>query len=99
MEEALKKKEHMALEEQKAKQEAAIKIAEKAKKKELEAIRKIDEEERAIQEANEIRKKMEEDLEVFYGAPDDVAWTDKSHAQREADENEGEEVDRTVCSL
>ena len=89
----------MALEEQREKQEAAIKLADKAKKKELEAIRIIDEEERAVREANEIRKKMEEEVEVFYGAPDDVAWTDKSHAQRAADENEGEEVDKTVCLL
>lgn len=100
MEEALRKKEQKALEEQKEKEEAAAKAAEKARQKELEAIRKIDEEEQAEREANAIRKKMEEEeeSEVFYGAPDDVAWTDKSHAQRESENLEGE-PDKSVSLL
>jgi len=96
MEEALKKKEQKALEEQMQRQEAAAKAAEKARKEEEEAIRKVDEEERAEREANEIRRKMEEEVEAFYGAPDDVAWTDKSHAQREADEQDDEGHDKTL---
>ena len=36
--------------------------------------------------------------EVFYGAPDDVAWTDKSAAQIEAEKNANNEPDRSVSS-
>ena len=56
-----------------------------------------------MREADEIRKRMEAEergegeVEEFYGHGDD-AWTDKSAAQREAEDNAGV-VDKSVsCS-
>lgn len=37
--------------------------------------------------AGQVPKEDEEHHEIVYGAPDDVVWSDKSHAQRLADES------------
>ena len=36
----------------------------------------------------------EEETEVMYGAPDDVAWTDKSQARRDAENAEADDPNK-----
>mmetsp|Transcript_399 Transcript_399/g.565 ORF Transcript_399/g.565 Transcript_399/m.565 type:complete len:755 (+) Transcript_399:795-3059(+) len=73
--------------------EAAAKAAEKERL----AIEEMDRQEQAEREADEIRQKMEaeEVADVFYGHGDD-AWTDKSHAIRDAEENAEKGPDKSL---
>mmetsp|Transcript_20870 Transcript_20870/g.30900 ORF Transcript_20870/g.30900 Transcript_20870/m.30900 type:complete len:1078 (-) Transcript_20870:3728-6961(-) len=95
MEEAMrKKKDHEASEKEKLRKDAE-RIADEEK-------RAAAEEERAEREADEIRRKMEEEeaknnegVEEFYGHGDE-AWTDKSAAQREAEQNDTDEQDTSL---
>ena len=41
----------------------------------------------------------DDDDDLMYGAPDDHAWTDKSHAHKEAEEKAKEGPDMSVSSL
>mmetsp|Transcript_2055 Transcript_2055/g.2910 ORF Transcript_2055/g.2910 Transcript_2055/m.2910 type:complete len:1030 (+) Transcript_2055:280-3369(+) len=77
------------------------KLKDAAKKRADEERKAAEEEERAEREAEEIRKRMEEEeaknegMEEFYGHGDE-AWTDKSAAQREAEENGTDEQDKSL---
>lgn len=86
MEAALKKK-HDDEEENKkrsAEHEMEVKAAKKAEKEANE--RALKEAEIAKQTAEEAAVEEEkEDGDVFYGAPDEKVWSDKSQAQREAE--------------
>ena len=58
----------------------------------------------AAMEAGEDKKEggdggEDDDDDLMYGAPDDHAWTDKSHAHKEAEEKAKEGPDMSVSSL
>lgn len=58
----------------------------------------------AAMEAGEDKKEggdgdEEDDDDLMYGAPDDHAWTDKSHAHKEAEEKAKEGPDMSVSHL
>lgn len=69
------------------------------KKAAAERARKQAEEERLAEEGEEGKTGNDDEEgteEVFYGAPDDKAWTDKSAAQMEAEAKAEEGPDRSV---
>ena len=97
MEAALKKKEaeeHQEVDEAEAKK--AAKKAEKARK-EAEIAKQI-----AEQEEEEAKAKSEEDKEdgeVFYGAPDEKVWSDKSQAHMDAEAEAEKGPDLSVSGV
>ena len=86
-------------ENEKAKRKAE-KAAKKARKAEKEAkksaVRQEEDEDDAADE-DEKKDEVEED-EIFYGAPDDHAWTDTSHAIKDAENNKDDGPDMSVSS-
>ena len=98
MEAALKKneaEEHEEADEMEAKK--ATKMAEKARK-EAEIAKQIAEQEEAKAKSGAEEGK-EEDGEVFYGAPDEKVWSDKSQAHMDAEAEAAKGPDLSVSGV